>query len=108
MHRALFSLSALFLCACATQAPHRAASQTSESNDGRNHLSLAPCIVPKREGSPAGGADYHGLCGTFTVPENRLSANSRMLDLHVIIVPARSGKSTIPIFVLAGGPGQAA
>jgi pimeloyl-ACP methyl ester carboxylesterase len=31
-----------------------------------------------------------------------------MLDLHVIIVPARSGNSAEPIFVLAGGPGQAA
>ena len=30
-----------------------------------------------------------------------------MLDLHVIVAPARSGKSDEPIFVLPGGPGQA-
>jgi pimeloyl-ACP methyl ester carboxylesterase len=48
-------------------------------------------------------------CGTITVPEDRRRTDSRELALGVLVLdrfdPEASGE---PIFVLAGGPGQAA
>jgi pimeloyl-ACP methyl ester carboxylesterase len=41
------------------------------------------------------------------VPENRRTGE-RILPLRVVVIPARSAKPREPIFILAGGPGQAA
>jgi pimeloyl-ACP methyl ester carboxylesterase len=47
-------------------------------------------------------------CGTFNVPEKRGSAGGRMLPLKVVILPARQPSGLAPVFMLSGGPGQAA
>lgn len=50
-------------------------------------------------------------CGTLTVFENRAAGNGRTIDLDIALLPA-TGSSSItqddPLFLLAGGPGQAA
>ncbi|HEY9076122.1 MAG TPA: alpha/beta hydrolase [Anaerolineaceae bacterium] len=48
-------------------------------------------------------------CGTLTVPENRANPAGRKIGLNIAVVPAvsRSPKPD-PVFLLAGGPGQAA
>lgn len=64
-------------------------------------LTLASCIVPGI-GGPA-------ECGTLEVAENPDAPEGRKLGLRIVRLPARSDDaSTEPLFLLAGGPGQAA
>ncbi len=63
-------------------------------------LDLKPCALP--------GVEGEFRCGTFTVPENRALKDGRRLSLKVVVVPARAAKPAEPIFILSGGPGQAA
>lgn len=50
-------------------------------------------------------------CGTLTVYEDRAAQSGRTIDLNIAVLPA-TGSSSIaqddPLFLLAGGPGQAA
>ena len=66
-------------------------------------LELAPCKIPDLENNPR-----DMLCGTYHVYENLRTRKGRTLPLKVVKVPARSGASQGAIFVLAGGPGDAA
>jgi pimeloyl-ACP methyl ester carboxylesterase len=60
---------------------------------------LRPCAV---EGEPA-------RCGTLSVPEDHSAPHGRQLALSVVVLGrSGSGERREPIFVLAGGPGQAA
>lgn len=48
-------------------------------------------------------------CGVLRVPENPLAPGAVSIDLHVAVVPALNRRTTsAPLFILAGGPGQAA
>src|SRR5215471_18048022 len=48
-------------------------------------------------------------CGRYEVFEDRAAKSGRKIALNILIVPAISGKpKPDPVFVLAGGPGQAA
>lgn len=48
-------------------------------------------------------------CGTLKVPEDPAAPDGVAIGLHVAVVPALNRRSTAaPLFVLAGGPGQAA
>jgi pimeloyl-ACP methyl ester carboxylesterase len=50
-------------------------------------------------------------CATLTVPENRDQPDGRAIDLAVAVLPATGSSSVVqpdPLFLLAGGPGQAA
>lgn len=48
-------------------------------------------------------------CGVLTVLENRADPAGRQLDLNIAVVPAVSrNPQPDPLFILAGGPGQAA
>lgn len=48
-------------------------------------------------------------CMFVTVPENRALKGGREIDLHVVVLPALgSDPAPDPVFVLMGGPGQAA
>lgn len=50
-------------------------------------------------------------CGAITVPEDRSATaeNGRTLDIHFAVLPATlSNPEPDPVFMLAGGPGQAA
>jgi pimeloyl-ACP methyl ester carboxylesterase len=60
---------------------------------------------------PCGGAGSPAaiLCGEYVVPENREASGSRRITLAVVVLPALGeNPAPDPIFVLAGGPGQAA
>jgi pimeloyl-ACP methyl ester carboxylesterase len=62
---------------------------------------LTPCRL-KSSGVPA-------RCGTLRVPEDRAHPEKRMIDLRIAVVPALAREpAPDPLFLLAGGPGQAA
>jgi pimeloyl-ACP methyl ester carboxylesterase len=64
-------------------------------------LALAPCRVP--------GVEREVLCGRLEVPERRDLAASRRISLSVVVLPATGpGPAPDPVYVLSGGPGQAA
>jgi pimeloyl-ACP methyl ester carboxylesterase len=64
-------------------------------------LTLEPCRLP--------GVEEELRCGTHHVPENRRTGRGRQLPLRVVVLPARAPQpGAEPLFVLSGGPGQAA
>ena len=70
---------------------------------GAGSAELAPCEVEAHAG-PA-------RCGVVTVPEDPASPNGRLLSLNVVVlepVGPDSARLPDPVFVLDGGPGQAA
>src|SRR6185369_5740059 len=68
-------------------------------------LRLADCRL---ESTVAGGS-VAARCGHYRVRENRDDAQSKELQLHVAVIPAlRLKPSADPLFILSGGPGQAA
>jgi pimeloyl-ACP methyl ester carboxylesterase len=68
-------------------------------------LSLEPCTLAA-VGLPV---TVSAFCGTFAVPEDRAQPDRRRLELAVALVPSRSKQAKPdPVFMLAGGPGQAA
>ena len=75
---------------------------TPDNDERRPTISLDSCRLP-------GGVTAE--CGTLTVDENRDLADGRTIDLDIAVLPATGGSSVIeadPLFLLAGGPGQAA
>lgn len=59
--------------------------------------------------SAATGGSVAARCGSYEVPEDRDNPRSRKLQLHVAVIPAlRLEPAADPLFVLSGGPGQAA
>jgi pimeloyl-ACP methyl ester carboxylesterase len=72
---------------------------------------VAQSAAPSLELRACGGAADRGqiLCGEHVVPENREASLGRRITLGVVVLPARSDDpAPDPIFILAGGPGQAA
>jgi pimeloyl-ACP methyl ester carboxylesterase len=64
-------------------------------------IALSPCRL-KSTGVPA-------QCGTLRVPEDRAHPEKRQIELRVAVIPALAREpSPDPLFLLAGGPGQAA
>ncbi|MES2057426.1 MAG: alpha/beta fold hydrolase [Pseudomonadota bacterium] len=109
MQRSWSSLLALLMsCATITSPAPAQLSRPSAQADQAVGLSLTPCRIARPSGTDAtGGPGRDAKCGIFTVPENR-QTGGRTLPLRVIVLPASSGKAREPIFVLGGGPGQAA
>ncbi|HKU17440.1 MAG TPA: alpha/beta fold hydrolase [Steroidobacteraceae bacterium] len=67
---------------------------------GAGELRLAPCADPKLK--PA-------KCGTYTVWENREAKSGRTIDLAVVVLQATGqDRKPDPLFILLGGPGEAA
>ena len=55
------------------------------------------------------GIEREILCGSVTVPEDPDTPAGRAIDVHFAVVPAVARNAQPdPVFVLAGGPGQAA
>lgn len=77
----------------------------SGQDGGAEPLPLEPCELTL-PGTPAAAK---AECGSFDVPENPADPQGRMISLNVARVPA-SGRSAEPdpVFLFAGGPGQAA
>lgn len=84
-----------------------AGSAAAAASSPAERLALAPCRIAVE--SPEGPNRETGArCGTFQVPENRVTGQGRMLSLKVIVLPASAGPSRAPVYYLSGGPGQAA
>lgn len=47
-------------------------------------------------------------CGTITVSEDRAHIEGRKINLNVVVIPATDQPTLEPLFILQGGPGQAA
>ncbi len=60
--------------------------------------------------SPMSQDSIEAQCATFAVPEDRSQPNGRKIELNIAWLPATSDgdKAPDPVFMLAGGPGQAA
>ena len=59
--------------------------------------------------SELGGGSVAARCGWLSVPENREQPTGKQVRLHVAVLPSlRLEPAGDPLFVLSGGPGQAA
>jgi len=68
---------------------------------GRPTIDFKPCQLPDVVGE--------ARCGTYDVYENRVDLRGRRIYLKVVVLPALNARpSPYPLFILAGGPGQAA
>ncbi|HKA23211.1 MAG TPA: alpha/beta hydrolase [Blastocatellia bacterium] len=77
------------------------ATQTSAAGFTRGRVRLEPCNLPVLT-KDAG-------CGRYEVFEDRVAKTGRKISLNILVIPAISSKPAAdPVFVLAGGPGQAA
>ncbi len=64
-------------------------------------IALVECRLPK--------LSVAAQCGTLEVPENRANPEGRKIALAIAVLPANTLNPRVdPLFVLAGGPGQAA
>ena len=63
-------------------------------------VGLEPCTYE------ANKVEYEADCGTLIVPENRVNPNSRLIALPLIRVHALGDSTSVPVFWLAGGPGE--
>lgn len=95
-HKRLIEALGILLLAC-TRA------DASEAKPGS--LQLEPCRLQ----SETVGGSAAARCASFEVPENRADPSSKTIRLHVAVVSAlRTEAEPDPLFVLTGGPGQAA
>lgn len=67
-------------------------------------LALAPCTLSH----PFATVRVRARCGTLEVPEDRARPGGRRLSLAIAVVPSSARRPEAdPVYVLAGGPGQA-
>ena len=77
------------------------ATQTSAVGFNRGRIKLEPCNIPVLT-KDAG-------CGRYEVFEDRAAKSGRKISLNILVIPAISSRPAAdPVFVIAGGPGQAA
>lgn len=94
------ALSALWLLSIAVSTPALAA--PGERMFGS--LTFTPCSLS----SPSAPEAYEAQCSTLSVPEDRSRPEGRQIELAIAWVPASGEALPDPVFLLAGGPGQAA
>ncbi len=95
--------------AAATSAPAQGVSSPSPAAAGDSApttgLTLTPCQIEH----PSHITVVSAECGTLAVPENPGAPQGRRISLYIARVPAiNRRKAADALFVLAGGPGQAA
>jgi pimeloyl-ACP methyl ester carboxylesterase len=76
--------------------------QSTEAESREPTIALEECRLP-------GGVTAQ--CGVLTVAEDRDIADGRTIDLDIAVLPATGSSNLVepdPLFLLAGGPGQAA
>lgn len=87
--RAIAAFSACAALACAGGPPPERA------------IALQPCRLD--------GLGIEAACGQYSVFENREGRTGRSIDLRIALVPALAAQPrSDPLFILVGGPGQAA
>lgn len=90
---------ALFALLAVAMAPAAYAERTLGS------LRFEPCTLT----SDGSAQTVEAQCTTLRVPENRAAPDGRQIDLAIAWVPSTSAQAKPdPVFMLAGGPGQAA
>ena len=69
-------------------------------------IAFTPCTLS----SESAGASVEAQCATFPVVENPALPRGRKINLHIAWIPAseEATNEPDPVFMLAGGPGQAA
>jgi pimeloyl-ACP methyl ester carboxylesterase len=96
VHKSLGTAAALTLMAagfCGAYQAHAAA------------LPLQDCRLQ----SELAGGSVAATCGWLSVPENRENPSGKQIRLHVAVIPSlRLEPAGDPLFILSGGPGQAA
>jgi pimeloyl-ACP methyl ester carboxylesterase len=76
-------------------------SSQQHANPTRPGLVLKPCRLNEVNGD--------ARCGTYEVYEDRAAQRGRRIDLRVVVLPALNARrAPDALFILAGGPGQAA
>lgn len=87
-----------FLSACG-------ATTASPPGESDQTIVLSECQLS----SPGFQTRLPARCGKVSVFEDRQSATGRQMDLNIAVIPAVSrNPAPDPVFILAGGPGQAA
>ncbi|HEU4995849.1 MAG TPA: alpha/beta hydrolase [Gemmatimonadaceae bacterium] len=72
-------------------------------------LFAAPAARAQLALHDCGLSGVRARCGTLQIPENPQAPNGRRLSLNVIVIPrAGAAPAREPLFILKGGPGQAA
>lgn len=87
-------LGPLLLLGVAVQAPARSLGA----------LEFEACTLAPRLAAVA----VEAQCATLKVPENPGDPGGRQIELAIAWIPAKSAAAPDPVFMLAGGPGQAA
>jgi pimeloyl-ACP methyl ester carboxylesterase len=78
---------------------------SAQSTKSSATLQLEECRLK----SESANASVAARCGTLVVPENRAEPKGKQVSLHVAVIPAlRTQAEPDALFVLSGGPGQAA
>lgn len=102
--RVLPLLPLLGLLGCTPEPDAGQAAAASQRLYGQ--IAFSPCTLTAAQAA----ANVEGLCGSWTVPEDRSQPQGRQLDLHIAWLPPKDNQvgRPDPVFFLAGGPGQAA
>lgn len=79
-----------------------AASVKVDSSRKLGTLKFEPCSLSQ------GSESISAFCSTMQVPENHSKPNGRKITLAISWLPAKNEAEPDPVFMLAGGPGQAA
>jgi len=96
----LLGLLCATLAACTTAAP-----PPTGQAAGPSLIPLTDCQLS----APGSASRVTAKCGTLAVPENPADPNGRQISLNLAVLPAvNRNKQPDPLFLLAGGPGQAA
>lgn len=95
----------LLLSAASTAPATDLAAAPGSTTRSLGDMSFEACTLTA-QGSPVTVAAF---CGRLVVPEDHARADGRQIELAVALVPSRSRQPRPdPVFMLAGGPGQAA
>jgi pimeloyl-ACP methyl ester carboxylesterase len=115
MNRRLFAVMAAAMVALSACGSSTATPIPSPVPTAAHAPTGTPTASPTLPGRSLGGVALKTctaagwLCGTYAVKEDRNDANSRTIDLKVVVIPATAAQpEPDPVFALAGGPGGAA
>ena len=102
---AAVGLVALSLAACTTSPGPPSEQHTPSPTRTLAGVPLVACTIKGERPTPAQAS---ALCGTLSVLEDRTKPAGRHLGLRVAVIPASGARAAPdPVFVVAGGPGDA-
>lgn len=99
---ALAAASLVAPLAVAEDAPTTPAPQPGQRSFGQ--ILFEPCSLQ----APHMPIAVEAQCGSLEVAENRADPDSRRIQLGIAWIPVDEGAEPDPVFLIAGGPGQAA